>query len=140
MKKLFTITALLLATVTLVIAQPPQRGRASAEDQAKRSTESLEKLVTLTAEQKEKVQEINLDIAKQTQGLQRRPDDGNPSEADWETVRKKMQELNETRDAKYKEVLTEEQYKKYIEDKEKREKEMQQRRGPGQGQGGPRNR
>lgn len=121
MKKLFVMTVLFVATFAIATAQ--QRQRPSAEERAKSQTERLEKLVTLTADQKTKIQAINLDLAKKMD------DEMKNNQGNREAMRTKMQEIDKTRDAKYKEVLTEEQYKKYTEDKAKREKEMQERRG-----------
>ncbi len=123
MKKLFVITVMFLATVSFATAQQQQRERPSAEERAKTQTERLEKLVTLTADQKTKIQAINLDLAKKMD-TQMQNNSGNR-----EVMREKMQEIDKTRDAKYKEVLTADQFKKYTEDKAKREKEMQERRG-----------
>lgn len=48
---------------------------------------------------------------------------------DRDAMRAKMQEIDTERDTKYKTVLTEDQFKKYADEKAKLEKERQERRG-----------
>ena len=120
MKKLLVMSIMLVAAITFAAAQ--QRQRPSADERAKNQTERLDKLVTLTAEQKTKVQAINLELAKQMD-TQMQNNQGNR-----DAMRTAMQEIDKTRDAKYKGALTDEQFKKYSDDKEQRQKEMENRR------------
>ena len=129
MKKVFVMTVLFVATITLATAQQP-RTPITAEESAKRQTERVDQAVKLTGDQKTKIQAIDLDFAKKTIELRQ-------NRGDRDAMRAKMQELDAARDAKYKGVLTADQFKKYSEDKAKREKEMQERRAQG-GQGGQR--
>ena len=50
------------------------------------------------------------------------------SQGDRDAMRAAMQEINKTRDEKYKGVLTDEQFKKHQADSEQRQKEMESRR------------
>ena len=120
MKKLFVISIMLIATVTFTAAQ--QRQRQSPEESAKAQTERMEKLLTLTADQKTKIQAIDLDLAKEMSALFQN------NQGNREGMRSAMQEIDKKRDEKYKPVLTDDQFKKYLEDKEQRRKEMEARR------------
>jgi len=113
-----------LATVTLATAQQGQgRQQMTPEERAKTNTERLEKLLSLKADQKTKVHAIELEIGKEMSALRQNNSQG-------EARREAMQKLNAKRDAKYKEVLTADQFKKYQEDNEQRQRE----RGQGGGQ------
>ena len=112
MKKIFVVCIMLAAMINVVTAQ--ERQRQSAEDRAKTQTERIERLLSLTADQKTKIHAINLDLAKQ-----------------WETKMQNAQgnrdarlaitqEIEKLRDAKYKDVLTADQFKKYLDDNERR--------------------
>ena len=128
MKKLFVISIMLLATVTLVSAQQ-QRQRMSAEESAKAQTEQMDKLLSLKADQKTKIQAINLDLAKQWD-VKRQNTQGNR-----EAMMAARQEIEKIRETKYKEVLTADQFKKYLADREKQQNERAQGQGQRQGQG-----
>ena len=116
MKKVFVISIMLLATITLATAQ--QRQQMSAEERAKVQTERMVKLLTLTADQKTKVQAIDLELSKETSTRMQN------NQGDRRAV---MQEIDKKRDEKYKAVLTADQFKKYLADKEQRQREAGQR-------------
>ena len=120
MKKLFAVSIMLVAMISFATAQ--QRQMMSAEERAKSQTERLDKLVTLTADQKTKIQAIDLELAKKMNTVMQN------SQGDRDAMRAAMQEINKTRDEKYKEVLTDEQFKKHQADSEQRQKEMESRR------------
>ena len=134
MKKLFVICMMLVATITFATAQQGQgqgqrqgqgQGmgqRQTAEERAKSQTERVVKLLTLTADQKTKIQAIELELAKKMDTLRQN------SQGDREGMRTAMEEINKTRDTKYKAVLTADQFKKYTADNEQRQKEMAERR------------
>jgi len=131
MKKLFVLGIMLLATVTLVSAQQ-QRQRMTAEETAKAQTARMEKLLSLKADQKAKIQAIDLDLAKQWDA-KRQSTQGNR-----EAMTKARQDIEKVRETKYKEVLTADQFKKFTEERDKMLKERTQgqpgQRGQGQGQ------
>ena len=120
MKKLFVISIMLIATITFASAQ--QRQRQTPEESAKTYTERMEKLLTLSADQKTKIQAINLDLAKQM-NTQWQNNQGNR-----EAMRSSIQAIEKKRDEQYKTVLKADQFKKYLADKEERQKEMEARR------------
>ena len=120
MKKIFVITVLVVASVAIATAQ--QRQMPSVEERAKTQTEFMEKQVGLKDDQKAKIKAIDLEFAKQMdEQIQK-------NRGDRDAMRTKMREIDTARDAKYKEILTDEQFKKYLEEKAKREKELQERR------------
>ena len=118
MKKFFVVSIMLLASFTFVKAQQFQQ--MSAEERAKVQTERMEKLLALTADQKTKIQAIDLELSKEmTSRMQN-------NQGDREAMRTAMQDVEKKRDEKYKAALTAEQFKKYLEDKEQRQRD----RGP----------
>ena len=119
MKKLFVVGIMLIATVTLVSAQQFQQ--MSAEERAKVQTERMEKLLTLTADQKTKIQEIDLELSKEMSNLMQN------NQGDRDAIRSAMEKIDKIRDEKYKAFLSADQFKKYLEDKEQRLKERGQR-------------
>ena len=123
MKKLLVISMMLVAMVTFATAQQGQgqRQNRTPEERAKIQTDRMVELLGLNADQKAKVEAIELDLAKQ-QAAKMQNNQGNREV--MQTVR---QEIDKLRDEKYKPVLTDAQFKKYLENKEQR--------GQGQGQG-----
>ena len=128
MKKLFVLSIMFLATITLATAQPGQgqgqrqggqRQQMTPEERAKAQTDRLEKLLSLTADQKTKVHAIELEIGKEMTAQRQK------TQGDRDAMRTALQEISKKRDAKYKEVLTADQYKKYLEDNEQRLRERQ---------------
>lgn len=119
MKKIVVLMSLFFLSITIVSAQ--QRERPSAEDRAKNQTERVDKVVKLTDEQKTKMQAVNLELAKKA-------DEQMKDRGDRDAMRAKMQEIDSERDQKYKEILTEDQFKKYTEDKAERQKQSEERR------------
>jgi hypothetical protein len=113
MRKFFVIAACIVATLTTVTAQQ-QRGRnfGTPEERAKNQTSRLDSLVTLTADQKVKIEAINLDLFKKMDDTFRN------AQNDRDKMRSKMEEINTERDKQYKAILTDEQYKKYLDNRE----------------------
>ena len=128
MKKLFFISVMLVATITFAAAQQGQgqrqgqRQRQTPEESAKANTERLEKLLTLTADQKTKIAAIDLELAKEMSAEMQN------NQGNRENFRTIMATFDKKRDEKYKPVLTADQFKKYLDDKEERRKEMEARR------------
>ena len=126
MKKLLVLSVMLVAAFSFATAQQGQRQggqRQTAEERAKAQVERMEKLLTLTADQKTKIQAAELELAKKSDTLRQN------SQGDREGMRTAMEEINKTRDTKYKAILTADQFKKYTADREQRQKEMAERRG-----------
>lgn len=127
MKKIFVIGIMLLATVSFVAAQQGQgqRQQRTPEESAKIQTDRMVELLKLSADQKTKIEAIDLDLAKQW-NTKRQSAQGNR-----EAMTAARQEIEKLRETKYKAVLTADQFKKFSED---REQQQSQRR-----QGGQRN-
>jgi len=126
MKKLLVISMMLVATLTLAMAQPGGgRQQGTPEERAKTQVDRLTPVLTLTADQKTKIQAIEVDLNKQMdakrQGVQ----------GDREAMMALMQEFNKLREEKYKPVLNADQFKKY---QENAAAQAQQRGGGGRPQ------
>jgi len=119
MKKIFVTGIMLIAMVAFATAQGFQNQ--TPEERAKAQVERLEKLLSLTADQKVKAEAIELEIAKE-RSAQMQKNQGNR-----EAMMTAFQEINKKRDEKYKVVLTADQFKKYLDDNEQRRREMQDR-------------
>jgi len=120
MKKLLVISIMLLGTITFVSAQQ-QRQMMWAAESAKAQTERMEKLLSLKADQKTKIEAIDLDLAKQWDA-KRQSVQGNR-----EAMTAARQEIDKLRENKYKEVLTADQLKKFLEDREQQQSQRGQR-------------
>ena len=120
MKKMFVLSVLFVMSIGLVSAQ--QRGggfqNSTPEERAKIQTDQLNELVTLTADQKTKVQAIFLNDAKKMAEFR-------TAGGDRDAMMAKMREMNAERDKKFKEILTADQFKKYSDN----QAEQQRRRG-----------
>ncbi|MDU1892207.1 MAG: Spy/CpxP family protein refolding chaperone [Dysgonomonas sp.] len=119
MKKAALLLIVALFTITGISAQ--QRQRATPEERAKKQTESMVDLLSLTAEQKEKVYQINLKYANEA------PKPGNKDES-REKRREAMMKKMEARSADIKAVLTEEQQKKFDEHQKSMQDRMRENR------------
>ena len=115
---------MLVATFTLAMAQQGGgRQQGTPEERAKAQVDRLTPVLTLTADQKTKIQAIEVELNKQM-------DEKRQSvQGDREAMMALMQEFNKLREEKYKPVLNADQLKKYQEDAAQR-----QQRGPGGGQ------
>jgi len=126
MKKLLIMSIMLVATIAFATAQQGQgqRQNRTPEEQAKATTDRMVELLKLNADQKTKVEAIELDLAKQ-QAAKMQNIQGNR-----EAMTAVRQEMDKLREAKYKPVLTDAQFKTYLDNRTQR--------GQGQGQGGQR--
>ena len=119
MNKSIIMTIVLALTAGLTYAQdnkpapvPPgarsEQGRAhgTPQERAKQATDRLNGLVTLTADQYQKVLEVNINFNTQKEAL--RVNGGQPGE----DMRSKVKVLSEDRDTKLKAILTADQWKK----------------------------
>lgn len=107
------------------------------EENVKQRVDRLAQSLEMTEDQKSKVMDYELEAFKTNQVERQR------LMGDREAMRSYMQKQREERDKKYKEVLTEEQYNKYLEQREQRRQENPNRQRPsdnGDGQRAPRGR
>ncbi len=108
-----------------------QRRQMSEED-VKKNVADLATTLELTDKQEKQILEVDLDYYKT---LQKERENYNPETSDRDAMRARMNELRDERNGKYKTVLTESQYTKFIKIQEERREKMRQRRGESEGQG-----
>jgi hypothetical protein len=126
--------ALLILMLTFlsfpVLAQPPGQGprRQWTEEDVKARVERLADTLQLSEKQRETLIAYELEHYKT---MQKERENFDYETGDREAMRARMRELREKRDAKYAEVLTEEQLKKYQQIQEERRQQMRQRREEG---------
>ena len=118
------ITILALGLSSSVMAQG-KKGGGSPDEMAKRQTEQMKKHLTLDDAQTATISEINLKYAKKRTEVRKE------SSGDRTGMRAAMQKINNERNTEFKEILSEEQYQKFL----KKEEEMKQKRGQKKGQG-----
>lgn len=148
MKKTILVTLLIAGFSFGTIAQnakhkqrPPQErngerngGRFTAEERAEVYAKRLQKNLNLSDEQYKKVLAINLEQAKKHEEMIA------AKKAEMQASREKMKSQSEEVSKKYASVLTPEQLKKFNEEKEKRQSDMQDRRKGGNRRNGERGR
>ncbi len=107
---------------TRVQAQQQQRGSMDPIEMSKKQTERMKETLHLSEEQLGKVSKINLDFANKRQELRK------SASGDRTAMREQMETIRDERNAALQEVLTAEQYKKFL----AQEEEMR-KNGPGKG-------
>ena len=143
MKKTILVTLLIAGFSFGTIAQdaktnrkqrPPQErngerngGRFTAEERAEIYAKRMQKNLNLTDEQYKKVLAINLEQAKKHEEMLA------AKKAEMQASRERMKAQREEMGKKYAAILTPEQLKKFNEEKEKRQSDMQDRRNGGRG-------
>lgn len=120
MRTILPILMMVMITIVGAKAQPPR----DPEKMAQRETEWMKKDLSLTDKQIPVVDSLNLVFAKE------RHKAFESANGDFDQVRSSMEKINQDAEAKFKAVLTEEQFKLYV------QKRSERRRGPG-GPGGP---
>jgi Spy/CpxP family protein refolding chaperone len=133
-KKTLVLT-LLFSTLCVVTSLAQGRnGGGTPEERATKATERLKKSLNLTDGQVTQVQNINLSFFKEQE--QARANQSN--ETDRDQRRAEMKARMDKHDVDLQKVLTPEQYKKYLADKEKEAKWRQNRQNTqDQGEGSP---
>ncbi|TLX70936.1 DUF4890 domain-containing protein [Labilibacter sediminis] len=117
------ITVLAFGLSSSVMAQGNKGG--TPEERAQKQTEQMKTSLQLDEEQSAKVAELNLKYIKKRNHVRK------DNSGDKEGMRAAMSQLNKERNAEFKEVLTEEQYQKFL----KREEAMKKKRAQGKGKG-----
>lgn len=108
----------------------PGRGFQMSEEDIKERAETTATTLGLNEDQHKKILAIDMDFYNKMQ-IQRQKmmsAGGSPSEADRTAMRENMMKMRDDRNAQYKEVLTSEQYEKFLEIQEQRRNEMRQQR------------
>jgi len=111
----------------------------SPEDRAKRMTEHLNQMLTLTPEQTKKVTDLYKETATKQDALRKeaQANNGAAGGAGNSGMGAKFKELNDNTDAKLKEILTADQYTKYLESRKARMNPGQRPGMPGAPTGAP---
>jgi hypothetical protein len=121
--------AMLLLMVLQLSAQGPGGGRGfqMTEDDIKSNVETTSKSLGLSETQQKEILKYELDFYNKRQiEFQKMRNSETPP--DREEMRSRMTKMMEERNAKYEEVLSPDQYKKYTEIQEQRRSEMRQMR------------
>ena len=107
---------MLLVTAGFVAAQQGQgqRQQRTPEESAKIQVDRMVDLLKLNADMKKKIEVIELDLNKKM--AEKRQN----AQGDREAFRAIFQEFDKLRDDKYKEVLSADQFKKYLDNKAQR--------------------
>ena len=133
--------ALLVSLFTLNISAQgpggPGRGPQMTEDDIKARADQTAKALDLSDTQHEKILAIDMDFYNKMQIERQKMRNAGGPPPDREAMRERMSKMFEERNAQYKGVLTEEQYKKFIELQEQRRSEMREQRQQGNPPGGP---
>lgn len=119
MRKLMMAAVALMFVCSASFGQ--QRERPSSEDIAKRQTEQMTKSLSLTDDQKSKVEAINLKYAKKQDNAFK------SNKEEKQARREEMKKNHEAKDAELKGVLSSEQYVKYQEKQQERKNKAGER-------------
>jgi len=101
------------------------RGQMTEEDIRERSERTAETL-GLNEEQQKKILVIDMDFYNKMQIERQKMRNAGGPPPDREEMRSKMMKMRDDRNLQYEEVLTADQYKKFIERQEQRQNEMRQ--------------
>ncbi|MGC4020481.1 MAG: hypothetical protein QM734_00315 [Cyclobacteriaceae bacterium] len=128
-KEIILMQKIILVAVffSLAFTTYAQRGQGrgmmrSPEDRATMFTNWIDKTVTLTPDQKTKVQAVNLKYAQMRQGLK------DSTQNNQQTTRQELMTDNKEQDAELKAILTSDQYVAYTAAKKQRVEDMRARR------------
>ncbi len=120
MKKAVIVSMVLFFAVTASLAQ---RRNFDPDQMAKRQTEELTEVLDLNEDQQEKVYELNRETGKKMRVLR----DEMRGSGSFDGMREKMLEIREKQKEKIKEILDDEQWKKYEKYLEERRQRFQER-------------
>ncbi|MDR1722487.1 MAG: hypothetical protein LBR84_00930 [Tannerella sp.] len=123
MKKILLVSFMFMFALMISAQDRPRGGGRFGGDPAAR-LEQLKKDLGLNEKQVESIKTIDENFMKKMQAQREQGQDG-----DREARMQQMRKMSEERNAEYKKILTEEQYKKFIEQEEQRRQQF----------GGPRN-
>jgi len=121
MKKI--ILTFLVASITL-ISNAQQNGQKGQRMDPKAQTEKMASDLGLNDDQKSKVLTVNTDASTKRQALR-------SNESDPSNRRADMKKIETDRDGALKGILTDDQYKKYVQMREDERKQRQAQRGAG---------
>jgi Spy/CpxP family protein refolding chaperone len=133
MNKLFSLrflsVAILFSLFTLNIsAQGPGRGQQMTEEDIKERSGNTAETLGLDKDQHKKIEAVDMDFYNKMQIERQKMRNAGGPPPDREAMREKMRKMMDERNAQYEEILTPDQYKKFIEIQEQRRNEMRQQR------------
>ena len=112
---------LILSTISLLAQEPKEK--LTAAERASKITEIMKKALNLTDEQAKKVLAVNQDFATKMEKQREL------NREDRKNGRDEMKKIDDDQDARMKEILTTDQYKTYLELKERRKNNERQGKG-----------
>ncbi len=98
------------------------------EEDIKERVDNTAQTLKLNDEQHKKVLAVEMDFYNKMQIERQKMRNAGGPPTDREAMREKMMKMRDERNAEYEAVLTPEQYKKFIEQQEKRMREMREQR------------
>ena len=109
----------------------PGRGFQMTEDDIKERAGNTAKALELNEEQHKKIEAVDMDFYNKMQIERQKMGSAGGPPPDREAMREKMMQMRDDRNAQYEQILTPEQYKKFLELQEQRRNEMRQQREQG---------
>ncbi|MDX2430242.1 MAG: hypothetical protein QNK35_04875 [Bacteroides sp.] len=106
----------------------PGRGQQMSEEDIKENAEKTAKTLGLKDDQSKKILTIDMDYYNKMQIERQKMMNMDRTEENRNAMRTKMTKMRDDRNKQYEEVLTAEQYKKFIEIQDQRRSEMQKQR------------
>ena len=133
MKNLFTFRSIGLAFLVSIFAvnisaQGPGGGRQMTAEDIKERSENTAKTLGLNKDQHKKIEAVDMDFYNKMQIERQKMRNAGGPPPDREAMREKMRKMNDDRNGQYEEILTPEQYTKFIEIQEQRRNEMREQR------------
>ena len=120
--RIMTLGSLLILSTISLLAQEPKE-KLTAAERASKITEKMKKALNLTDEQAKKVLAVNQDFATKMEKQREL------NKEDRKNGRDEMKKIDDDQDARMKEILTTDQYKTYLELKERRKNNERQGKG-----------
>lgn len=109
----------------------PGRGQAMTEEDIKENAEKTAKTLELNDDQSKKILAIDMDFYNKMQIERQKMMNMERTEENRDAMRSKMTKMRDDRNKQYQEVLTDDQYKKFVEIQDQRRSEMQKQRQEG---------
>ena len=130
-KNILLVIGLFISMMTFAQPPGPPGGQMDPAEMAKKQTKEMVEDLGLDEEQATKVEAVNTKFAEKMQEMFKSGGGPGGSDEEREAMHKKMDTLHSDKDADLKEILTEEQYKKYQEIEKKKMEERRQHMGDG---------
>jgi hypothetical protein len=115
----------------------PGRGFQMTEEDIKERVDNTAQTLKMDDNQSKKALAVEMDFYNKMQIERQKMMNAGGPPTDREAMREKMMKMRDERNAQYKDILTEEQYKKFIDIQEQRQREMREQRqqsNPGSGE------